>query len=133
MPVQILAYRHMIAQQEALDIRDNPGFAESRIKAASYAMAHEVFKLATVKEFPVDAELMTQTNEYSVLIGDARDQKAVAEAVEKRATELANEMLATAAAKAIAGIENWGSYYGHSSISKDQAILEIRTALRSIK
>lgn len=121
----------IVGALKEIDTRINdPKYIERVKRACAHSLVEEIINCGYVKVemAPPDATKMRQT--YRVTLGVV-SQKQVAtleERVALRQIEIAQEV----AAEAEAGINNWGSYYGHADILKRDATREVREAIKTV-
>lgn len=128
MPVNVLETTQTIRLADIEAYREQPGFLDHVDHTAMRCMAEALRPFVAISEPPPDMNLGVQMRRYSIAVGDMREQDKFNAAVEARAKELCAERFAEAAAKAIKNVQNWGSYYGIATISKNDATRLINEA-----
>lgn len=97
-------------------------------RAAVAAMADQLRRLVTITVDPPNDVTRTVLRRYSIAVGDLDDQAKFNEAVERRAQQLAAALFYRARDRAIESIDMWGSHFGRTIVTKDDAKRFVREA-----
>lgn len=108
-----------------------PGYREHMIRRGVVEIAHEIEKLGYMRFQQGPADKQEYRREHRVTVGVVAPNVTASMDAERHRAEEA--FAAQVIELAINEIENWGSYYGHTSLRKDEAARFIRGALGKAK
>ena len=131
MAVNILAARQLVPLRQ-ID-QSNGEVLRHFDKDAVHSMADHLLSLVQIEDGQDDLMRGVRERTYSIAVGDLTDQKAFAQAVERRANEIATAKFDDACTNAIEAIRLWGVFNGWTEISKTDAIRIVTEACRKSK
>lgn len=108
----------------------DPGFVDHVRRGLAHQLASHLLERDYIKfeRGPEDEQNMRFRMRATVGVVRPGQLDNLDERISERQTEVAQEVIAEAERH----INNWGSYYGQQSISKDQATREVREALGTV-
>jgi hypothetical protein len=121
----------IVGALKVMDTRiDDPKYIEHVKHACAHSLIEEIIKGGYVKieRAPPDTQQMRQELRVTLGVVSQKQVATLEERVASRQIEIAQEV----ANEAEAGINNYGSYYGHADILKRDATREVREAIKTV-
>ncbi len=125
------AHVGVVGALKEIDTRiDDPKYIEHVKRACAHSLIEEIINGGYVKVemSPPDTAQMRQSFRATLGVVSQKQVATLEQRVASRQIEIAQEV----AGEAEAGINNWGSYYGHADILKRDATREVREAVTKV-